>query len=96
MTVEIAAEVPRDRDAIRALLIGAFAGSSEANLVVLGDPAYYGRFGFDPACVAEFDCAFAGPALQGLELTAGALGPGGGIIRYPSPFHRFEREKDPA
>jgi putative acetyltransferase len=44
-----------------------------AAVVVLGDPAYYGRFGFDAALAANLDSAYAGPHLQALELMAGAL-----------------------
>ncbi|HVU20895.1 MAG TPA: N-acetyltransferase [Rhizomicrobium sp.] len=42
-------------------------------VVVLGDPAYYGRFGFSAAKVQGIACAFAGPHLQALELIPDAL-----------------------
>ena len=38
-------------------------------VLVLGDPAYYGRFGFDAALAAEVACPFKGlAAFQGLAL----------------------------
>ena len=42
-------------------------------VVVLGDPDYYGRFGFSSAKVKNIACAFAGPHLQAFELVPGAL-----------------------
>ncbi len=38
---------------------------------VLGDPAYYGRFGFDVARADGFDCPYQGPAFAVLPLTGG-------------------------
>ncbi|MBX7198785.1 MAG: N-acetyltransferase [Rhodospirillaceae bacterium] len=35
---------------------------------VLGDPAYYGKFGFAPALAAGFNCVYAGPHLMALPL----------------------------
>ncbi len=40
---------------------------------VLGDPAHYRRFGFDPALARGFACPYAGPHLM-------ALAPGGGDL----------------
>lgn len=37
-------------------------------VVVLGDPAYYGRFGFRADAAAGIRCPYAGPALQALAL----------------------------
>ncbi len=37
-------------------------------VVVLGDPAYYGRFGFRAEAAAGIRCPYAGPALQALSL----------------------------
>jgi putative acetyltransferase len=42
-------------------------------IIVLGDPNYYGRFGFSAAKAAGIACAFAGPHLQAIELIPGAL-----------------------
>ena len=37
-------------------------------VVVLGDPAFYGRFGFRAEVAAGIRCPYAGPALQALPL----------------------------
>lgn len=68
---------------IREGLARAAAGGWDA-VLVLGDPAYYERFGFRCQTAAAYDCAYAGPYLLGLELTAGRREPG--EIRYPPPF----------
>jgi putative acetyltransferase len=56
-------------------------------LVVLGDPAYYGRFGFRAA--SEFglsDEYRGGPAFQAMELLPGMLPVGAGLVRYAREF----------
>lgn len=57
--------------------------------VVLGDPAYYRRFGFDAARAAGFSAPWAGPALQALDLAPPGLGDGTGALRYHPAFDRF-------
>ncbi len=55
--------------------------------VVLGEPAYYARFGFRAA--SEFglsDEYGGGPAFQCAELTPGALPVGAGLVRYAPEF----------
>lgn len=55
--------------------------------VVLGEPEYYGRFGFRAA--SEFglsDEYGGGAAFQALELTPGALPAGAGLVRYAPEF----------
>jgi putative acetyltransferase len=42
-------------------------------VMVLGDPSYYGRFGFDAAPAASIASPYAGPHLQVLESRAGIL-----------------------
>jgi putative acetyltransferase len=42
-------------------------------VIVLGDPPYYRRFGFDTALAAHLASPFAGPHLQALEFRTGAL-----------------------
>lgn len=37
---------------------------------VLGEPAYYHRFGFRPAYAARFDCIYAGPHLMAMPFGA--------------------------
>jgi putative acetyltransferase len=59
-------------------------------VVVLGNPAYYARFGFRPA--REFglsDEYGGGPAFQALELIAGDLPAAGGLVRYAPEFAAF-------
>jgi putative acetyltransferase len=59
--------------------------------VVLGDPAYYARFGFRAA--SEFgltDEYGGGPAFQCLELISGALPIGVGLVRYAPEFASLE------
>lgn len=53
---------------------------------VLGEPAYYGRFGFDPALAEGFASPYAGPHLMGLELRLGALRRRSGPLEYPKAF----------
>ena len=56
-------------------------------IVVLGDPAYYCRFGFKAASswglVDEFG---GGSAFQAIELSNGAIPDGGGTARYGQEF----------
>jgi putative acetyltransferase len=59
--------------------------------VVMGEPAYYSRFGFRPA--AEFGLADeygGGPAFQAIELLPGALPVGAGVVRYAPEFAAVE------
>jgi putative acetyltransferase len=58
---------------------------------VLGEPAYYARFGFRPA--AEFgltDEYGGGQAFQAVELAAGGLPAGAGLVRYAPEFAAVE------
>ena len=56
-------------------------------VVVLGAPAYYGRFGFAPASRwALRDEYGGGDAFQALELVPGALPAGLGLVRYAPEF----------
>lgn len=57
--------------------------------VVLGDPGYYGRFGFSGDATQGFSCVFEGPYLQALELAPGALQRGQGRLIYARAFDRF-------
>lgn len=54
--------------------------------IVLGDPAYYGRFGFTAAAARPLASPFAGEAFMALELVPGALGGVQGTVRYPAAF----------
>lgn len=42
-------------------------------VIVVGDPAYYSRFGFTPEAAAQLACPYSGPFLQALDLTPGFL-----------------------
>lgn len=56
-------------------------------VVVLGDPRYYARFGFEPARRLELRDEYqAGDAFQALELIPGSIPPGGGLVRYAPEF----------
>lgn len=53
---------------------------------VLGDPAYYRRFGFDSALAARFASPFPGAAFMALALRPGALDDATGAVRYADAF----------
>lgn len=57
-------------------------------VIVLGEPAYYGRFGFDAAPLRNFVSPFAGVYLQALALNQPL--PEKGTITYAPAFSRFE------
>ncbi len=78
----------RRRGVGAALVERAIAAAREdgmAGVFVLGDPAYYGRFGFAAETAAPFACRYAGPHLMALELEPGALA-AGGPLDYAAPF----------
>ena len=52
---------------------------------VLGDPAYYMRFGFDPALASNFTSAYAGPAFMARPLGK-TLRITSGTVDYPPAF----------
>jgi putative acetyltransferase len=60
--------------------------AGESIVFVLGDLAYYGRFGYSVAAAAAFDCIYAGPHFQALALTS--LAPSAGAISYAAAFDR--------
>ena len=57
-------------------------------MVLLGDPAYYRRFGFRTAATLGLACDFEAPeeAFMALELAPGALGGASGLVRYEPEF----------
>ncbi len=69
---------------IRAGLKACHTAGIEA-VVVLGHPDYYPRFGFSAKTAEAIRAPFSGPAFMALELTPGALAPGG-TVRYPPAF----------
>lgn len=58
---------------------------------VLGDPAYYGRFGFKPAHLFGMRCTYPAPegAFMLLELRAGYLENHRGCLHYHAEFDRL-------
>lgn len=61
-------------------------------LVVLGEPAYYGRFGFVAAREFGLHCKWPGTeaAFMALELREGALNGARGLVSYHPAFDVFE------
>ncbi len=72
------------------LVLAALASATRMGVdfvVVLGDPAYYSRFGFEAAAGWELTSEFGGgPAFQAIELRAGAIPRGAGLVRYAPEF----------
>ncbi|WP_432525728.1 GNAT family N-acetyltransferase [Serratia sp. BFP-2025] len=64
---------------------------SYAAVVVLGDPAYYGRFGFKPAAAYGLNCRWPGTenAFQVYPLAEDALNGVSGEVAFSAPFNRF-------
>jgi putative acetyltransferase len=61
--------------------------ASTGLVVVLGDPRYYARFGFEPAeRLALHDEYQGGDAFQAIELVPGTVPAEGGLVRYSSVF----------
>ena len=60
------------------------AASGEKIVFVLGDPAYYGRFGFSAAAAKPFRTPYDGDFMQALVLAPDA--PKSGTVRYPAAF----------
>ena len=57
-------------------------------VIVLGEPAYYRRFGFMPASQFGIECPFPAPpeAFMLLELSPGAAAGCRGVVRYRPEF----------
>jgi putative acetyltransferase len=55
-------------------------------VIVLGDPVYYGRFGFSVDLAGDIQTPWSGPHLMVIELVPGSLGDGRGAARYPPAF----------
>jgi putative acetyltransferase len=70
---------------VRAGIEGLRAKGCQA-IIVLGDPAYYARFGFSAGLTRNLIAPFRGPPFMGLELSAGALTGHVGSVTYPPPF----------
>ncbi len=66
--------------------IAAARRQGQEAIIVLGDPSYYGRFGFSSAAAAILAAPFEGPAFMALELAPGALHGRSGRVDYPTAF----------
>jgi putative acetyltransferase len=60
----------------------------EQVVFVLGDPAFYSRFGFCAGAAAAFASPYAGPHFMALPFTTDA--PTAGRVSYPVAFSRFD------
>jgi putative acetyltransferase len=69
---------------IRAALARA-AAEGWGGVFVLGDPDYYGRFGFDAGAARGFASPYAGRHFMALALD-GALPATSGVVAYPTAF----------
>lgn len=63
--------------------------AGETLVFVLGDPDYYGRFGFSADTARGFDAPWSGDAFQALWLTD-PVPQSGGLVHYPVAFSAFE------
>ncbi|MCB1456120.1 MAG: N-acetyltransferase [Nitratireductor sp.] len=70
---------------VRAAIDQAREAGYEA-IFVLGDNAYYERFGFVSNKADPFDVKWQGPHFMALELREGALGGKAGKLQYPEAF----------
>jgi putative acetyltransferase len=75
---------------VRAALDAA-AELDEGLVLVLGYPAYYGRFGFEPAAGYGLTSPWSGPHYQALVIPGADDGHPvpRGEVRYPSPWHNL-------
>lgn len=68
------------------------AAAGEGIVFVLGDPAYYGRFGFSSSAAKPYRSPFSNHARAAhlaLRLKPGGLIPEAGELRYPAVFSAF-------
>lgn len=59
-------------------------------VALLGDPAYYRRFGFTRRAARALESVYSGPAFQALELRDGALSGGPWTVRFARAFDRLD------
>jgi putative acetyltransferase len=85
----VSARVDRQKSGIGSALVREGLARCKAlgfdAVAVLGDD-YYQRFGFSAEAAGVFDCAYAGPHFQALELRESALSGGRWILEYPKAF----------
>jgi putative acetyltransferase len=58
--------------------------------IVLGEPNYYNRFGYDSGLVEHLDSPYAGEYLMGLEFVPGVLSGQDGRMVYAPPFNGLD------
>lgn len=70
---------------VRAALARA-RGAGIAAVFVLGEPGYYGRFGFSADAAGPFEAPFGPPHFMAIALAEGALDVRSGRVAYPPAF----------
>jgi len=90
----VAVLTPHRRNGIAASLIceglRRAAEKGWKGVFVLGDPAYYCRFGFDATLAAGFTSPYSGPHLLALALQSDGLPIQKGSLEYPAAFATLE------
>lgn len=61
-------------------------GDGWQSVFVVGDPVYYGRFGFKADLASDIESPWPGPHFMALELVRGSLENYRGAVRYPEMF----------
>ncbi|MCI5045265.1 MAG: N-acetyltransferase [Aquisalinus sp.] len=62
-------------------------------IFLLGEPAYYNRFGFASETAAGFSSPYAGPYFMALELAGKLPDESGGVAEYASAFSRLSADE---
>lgn len=90
----VCARIDRQRAGVGAALIREGLARCAAQgcdaVVVLGDPHYYGRFGFTLEAAKVLQSEYSGPHFQALELRPGALEGGPWRVTYSRAFAGLE------
>jgi putative acetyltransferase len=86
----VAVRPDRQRRGIGSALVQAGLERAQAEnwdaVIVLGDPAYYPRFGFSAAQARHLEAPFSGEAFMALALRPGVLDGRAGRVVYPPAF----------
>lgn len=90
----IAVVPERQGEGIGSLLIGAGLAQARAEgwegVFVLGEPAYYARFGFEAKLASGFQSPYAGPYFMAIALQGPELPCASGRVDYASAFAGIE------